>query len=323
MNRSARALGRFHEGELAVQRRAGVAAAADRLSGMLAPAQLDGGLGRFLSARTLAALTGRDRAGRLWISPLTGREGFLQVASATSLSVHATPGPADPLHALPVGQPVGLLVIDFALRRRVRLNGSLAAVDRGSLRIDVEQAYGNCPQYIQQRHLEPRPPGPPTPTPSPAPVRHGTTLTARDITLIGRSDTFLVGTTHPTRGTDASHRGGPPGFVRVESGRLWWPDYPGNNLFNTLGNLAVDPSAALLFVDFTSGDTLHVSGRAALGWTPRGIPGDDGRTGRRVHFTPEALVAGRVLSLQAATVTPSADNPPLTDDRSRHERTLS
>ena len=71
---------------------------------------------------------------------------------------------------------------------------------------------------------------------------------------------------HPTRGADASHRGGSPGFVRVAGGRLWWPDYPGNNMFNSLGNLAVDPAAALMFIDFFSGRTLQLSGAGDVRW---------------------------------------------------------
>ncbi|MFD7409682.1 pyridoxamine 5'-phosphate oxidase family protein [Streptomyces sp. NPDC059866] len=314
MTRSARPLAGFHDGELAVQQRAGVTAAAARLSGMLAPAQLRGGLARFLSARTFAALTARDQAGRLWISPLTGPAGFLNVTSVTALSVRTAPAPGDPLHALPAGQPVGLLVVEFATRRRFRLNGNLTAADQGTLQIDVEQAYGNCPQYIQHRHLAPTP----ALTPGPEPVRHGSTLTPDDVELIRQSDTFLIGTTHPTRGSDASHRGGPPGFVRVEDNRLWWPDYWGNNMFNTLGNLDVDPTAALLFCDFATGHTLHLSGRAALEWTRPGIPGDDDRTGRRVHFIPQKLTAGRLLPLQADAVTAAPDNPSLTDRTPAH-----
>jgi hypothetical protein len=209
----------------------------------------------------------------------------------------------------PAGQPVGLITVEFATRRRMRFNGTLSAVDDNGLRIEVEQAYGNCPQYIQGRRLQ----AVPDSAPDAGLVRRGSALTPEDVGLIGRADTFLIGTTHPTRGNDASHRGGPPGFVRVEHGRLWWPDYQGNNLFNTLGNLDVDPAAALLFLDFATGRTLHLSGRAALEWTPAGVPGDDDRTGRRVHFRPERLVAGRLLPLQAAGVAAAPGNPPLTD----------
>jgi hypothetical protein len=219
-----------------------------------------------------------------------------------------------------VQQPVGLIVVEFATRRRLRINGTLSLAGSDGLRVDVEQAYGNCPQYIQSRRLRAAPATAlgvePVRHGDVLPVRHGDVLTPEDVDLIRRSDTFLIGTTHPTRGSDASHRGGPPGFVRVEDGRLWWPDYWGNNMFNTLGNLQTDPSAALLFCDFTTGRTLHLSGRADLEWTRMGIPGDDGRTGRRVRFLPRHLLAGGLLSLRADSVTAAPDNPPLTDQPS-------
>ncbi len=116
-------------------------------------------------------------------------------------------------------------------------------------------------------------------------------LSAEDGALIARADTFFLGTVHPNRGADASHRGGTPGFVRVDGSQLWWPDYPGNNMFNSLGNLAVDDSAALLFFDFAAGRALQVSGTAVLEWTGPGTAGDDGGTGRRVRVRPEAVVA--------------------------------
>ena len=65
-------------------------------------------------------------------------------------------------------------------------------------------------------------------------------------------------------------------LVRVEGNELWWPDCPGNKMFNSLGNLAVDPTAALLFTGFGSGRVLHLSGTAVTEWGAPGEPGDDG-----------------------------------------------
>jgi len=298
----------FHDGERAVQRRAGVLEEASGRAGMLAPAQLDGGISRFLAARDLAALTGRDDEGRLWTSPLRGEPGFL-VARGSTLRVRAVPRPGDPLHRLPEGQPVGVLALDLAIRRRVRVNGTLVHATDHELEIDADQAYGNCPRYIQQRHLDH---GPANGGDAAVVVRHHDGLQPEHLALIARADTFLLGTTHPTRGTDTSHRGGPPGFVRAEAGRLWWPDYPGNNLFNSLGNIVSEPATALLFLDFVAGAALQISGRAALEWTPPDQAGDDGGTGRRVRFTPAHVVATTGLPLRASGPAPSPYNPPLT-----------
>jgi predicted pyridoxine 5'-phosphate oxidase superfamily flavin-nucleotide-binding protein len=297
----------FHAGELAVQHRAGVQDQAARLSRMLDPVELDGGIEAFLGDRTFVAITARGQDGLLWIAPLTGPPGFLQVASTTTLEINATFPIGDPLCDLPDGQQVGTVVTEFATRRRVRVNGTLVQAGTGPLVIDVEQAYGNCPQYIQQRVL--------TADSHEArlgDVRHGTALSAPDFELIRNADTFFLGTTHPRRGSDASHRGGPRGFVRVEDGQLWWPDYPGNNLFNSFGNLSIDPEAALLFPDFSTGRTLQLSGTAEIAWGEPGLPGDDGHTGRRARFTPARLVAGQHLGLRQTDNRPYPRNPDLT-----------
>jgi predicted pyridoxine 5'-phosphate oxidase superfamily flavin-nucleotide-binding protein len=273
----------FHEGELAVQDRAGVRAQAARLGGaMLSTPDLNGGMGAFLAGRDFAVLAARDADGRLWTSPLFSSPGFLE-ARGQELRVHAVPTTDDPLHRLPANQPAGMLAIEFATRRRVRVNGILTDVGDDGLLLSVDQAYGNCPKYIHPRHLEHA-------ASVEQPVERSSTLGSEHQDLITNADTFFLGTIHPTRGADASHRGGPTGFVHVDGDTLWWPDYPGNNMFNSFGNLAVDPTAALLFIDFDTGATLHISGKAAVEWV---MPSDiDGGTGRRVRLTVESVVWG-------------------------------
>jgi uncharacterized protein len=283
----------FHSGELAVQRRAGAQAQAARLAPMVSRGELLSGLAAFLYDTTFAALTARDRTGRLWTSPLLGPPGLLHAASSTTLRIDTTLPAADPLHGLPDGQPVGLIAIDFTTRRRVRINGILASAGASGLAVDVEQAYGNCPQYIQQRrlHVDPR-----RADANRSPPFRGEVLRPEDIRLVQAADTFFLGTTHPDSGNDASHRGGPAGFVRVAPDHLWWPDYPGNNMFNSFGNLSVDPTAALLFVDFRRSATLQLSGTAAVRW---GVPAadDDAHTGRRVEFAPQQVISTTVPTL--------------------------
>lgn len=300
----------FHDGELAVQRRAGVGGEAARLTGMLAPPTLTGGAARFLAARDLAALTARDADDRLWTVPLRGAPGFLDVVDDTTLDVLALPAPGGPLAdpdggGLVRGRQAGLIAVDFAARRRFRVNGTVVASGPTGFALRAEQAYGNCPQYIQRRRVTAE-----RADTVAATVRWGDGLDADAVRLITRADTFLLGTDHPTRGADTSHRGGAPGFVRVEDGGLWWPDYPGNNMFNSLGNIAADGAAALLFLDFATGAALHLSGTAVVEWTTPGAPGDDGGTGRRVRFTP-LRTATTATRLRAGDTAPYPRNPPL------------
>ncbi len=308
----------FHSGELAIQQRAGVQAQAARLAPMLAPGELRAGIGAFIADAMFAAIAARDRTGRLWTSPLFGLPGFLRAASPSTMLIDMAPPDADPLHAMDPGQPVGMIVIDFASRRRVRINGVLAAASADGLAVNVEQAYGNCPQYIQQRilHVDEA-----HADPIRSPQFRGQTLRPNDVHTIHAADTFFLGTTHPDSGNDASHRGGTPGFVRVAPQQLWWPDYPGNNMFNSFGNLSVDPTAALLFVDYRAGSTLQLSGTATVHWdlARAGLSaGDDGHTGRRVQFTPQYVIATDVPALGESDHSPYRRNPPLTDN---HEGT--
>ena len=68
---------------------------------------------------------------------------------------------------------------------------------------------------------------------------------------------------------DTNHRGGPPGFVRVVSNDsngvvLVYPEYSGNRLYQTLGNLQTTPQAGLVFPDFDTGNVLYVTGTTEI-----------------------------------------------------------
>ena len=132
--------------------------------------------------------------------------------------------------------------------------------------VRVAQAYGNCPKYIQRRE----PLSVAAAVATAADTTRGTALAAAQRTAVERADTFFLATAHPS-GADVSHRGGRPGFVRVEGdGRtLVWPDYAGNTMFMSLGNITVDPHAGVLFVDFETGTTLQCTGRARIDWNPQ------------------------------------------------------
>ena len=224
-----------------------------------------------------------DGAGRPWASMLFGRPGFAASPAPSRLEIHARPLPGDPLRAhLTEGAPVGLLGIEPATRRRNRINGLVsrlapsragdvpgAFAPDGGFALEVAQCFGNCPRYIQTRATDwLREPGGAIDIAA-EPLL---SLDAAAARLIAGADTLFVASHNPdddprdTGGVDASHRGGRPGFVKVEGDVLTVPDYSGNFAFNTLGNLVVNPRAGLLFVDFDSGDLLMLTGRAEVLW---------------------------------------------------------
>jgi predicted pyridoxine 5'-phosphate oxidase superfamily flavin-nucleotide-binding protein len=100
----------------------------------------------------------------------------------------------------------------------------------------------------------------------------GTELTAAQKEQISGADTFFIATDNPEHGAHVSHKGGNPGFVKIIDERhIAYPDYNGNSMFNTLGNLTVDAHAGLLFIDFESGRTLQLTGRASIDWSPERV----------------------------------------------------
>lgn len=256
----------FHEGERAVQQRAGVGHMAARVGNGIHDA-IPPAAREFLSAQPFAVVGARDAEGRVWASALWGTPGFLSAPDGHTLRVEAVPGDGDPLAAAIAdagtdGVDVGVLVIEPATRRRMRLNGR-AHVTGNRMEIRAEQVYANCPKYIQKREVVERPEangGVARRTPGP--------LTPHQRERVARADTFFIASAHPERGADTSHRGGNAGFVRVseDGATLVWPDYSGNAMFNTLGNLAVNPAAGLLFLDWQAGDILQLTGEATILW---------------------------------------------------------
>ncbi len=299
----------FHDSERLVQARAGVAEEASRLGGMVAAPKLSGAMSAFVAERDRVFLTGRDEHGTLWTSLLEGRPGFATV-DETTLRFRPAFDAADPLGGLAPGSLVGTLLVDFAKRRRVRINGVVTDAGPGGLAIAVDQAYGNCPRYIHRQETHAGDPGD---DPDARTRRHADRLAPEHVARIRGADTVILGTAHPSHGADTSHRGGAPGFVRVDpDGSLWWPDYPGNNLFNSLGNIAANPEASLLFLDPAAGRLLQVSGRAELEWVPPESDGDDGGTGRRVRLWPAHVLTTDGPAWPALDLGASRDNPDLT-----------
>jgi hypothetical protein len=90
-------------------------------------------------------------------------------------------------------------------------------------------------------------------------------FTDRDRAFIEASRQFFLATSDALGQPDCSYKGGAPGFVRVLDDRtLAWPDYDGNGMFRSLGNLLVNPRVGLLFVDLEQPRRLRVNGVAKL-----------------------------------------------------------
>jgi len=280
----------FHPGEQAVQERLGVRDI-EEWARMVVRPNLPEQHRAFYRALPFLVAAARDAGGRPWATLLAGPVGFVSSPDPRSLVIDTKPVPGDALEGkLVAGADIGILGIELASRRRNRVNGRISDDGASALVFAVDQAFGNCPQYIRERQwrwVEGTRPGTP---------ETGASLTSAQRAWIADADTLFIASGHrgdgesPTFGMDASHRGGDRGFVAVASEtRLVFPDYAGNNHFNTIGNLALDPRAGLLFVDFETGGLLQLTGRTTIDWDSDAVARIPGAR-RLVAFDIEEVV---------------------------------
>ncbi|WP_457442678.1 pyridoxamine 5'-phosphate oxidase family protein [Roseateles sp. P5_E4] len=255
----------FHAGEVAVQSRVGVAERMAEVGRRVVRDHMPEQHQRFYEQLPLMLAGSVDPTGRPWATVLVGPPGFVQAPDAWHLTFAATSIPGDPAAAgMTPGARLGLLGIELHTRRRNRVNGKLLTVEPSGLRLQVEQTVGNCPQYIQGREVEWLRDAADT---RPRTIERVSQLDGDAAWLIAAADTLFVATHAGAAGADVSHRGGPAGFVTQEDARtLLVPDYSGNRMFMTLGNLQLDGRAGLLFIDFERGDLLSLTGRAEIVW---------------------------------------------------------
>ncbi len=267
----------YHAGEQAMQTRAGVRERAERMGRRMIRDVMPDQHRELFEKLPYIVAGSIDRGGRPWASILAGAPGFVRTPDARTIEIAARPVAGDPLAAnLALGAPLALLGIELATRRRNRANGTVIGADAGGFAVYVRQSFGNCPQYIQARTHEARA-APAKDLPPRAVHAETRLLSERATALVRNADTFFIASAAPgarggntAEGADVSHRGGKPGFVRADAAMgqtlLTAPDFAGNNAFNTLGNLAADPRAGLLFVDFAAGHTLSLTGSTEIVW---------------------------------------------------------
>lgn len=148
-------------------------------------------------------------------------------------------------------------------------------------------------------------------------LRHSE-FTDDDKAFIESLDYFFLATANPIGQPDCSFKGGPPGFVCVIAPNLLvWPDYDGNGMFKSLGNIAINPSVGLLFVRM--GETpkrLRANGTAQVSLDDPLLPEFPGAQAI-IRFTPMDIFPNcpRYIpdpaAAKASPYTPHANEPPV------------
>ncbi|HEY9825028.1 MAG TPA: pyridoxamine 5'-phosphate oxidase family protein [Stenomitos sp.] len=260
----------FHAGELAIQARMGAQERMDKQGRRMIREFLTEQHRQFFAQLSYIIVGTVDATGHPWASILVGNPGFLSTPDDRTLQVTTQPLFGDPLaRNLATGIDIGLLGIELSTRRRNRMNGRVTATHSDGFEVQVGQSFGNCPQYIQSRQVE----WIQFDATATKPVHRLEQLEEVEQALIKAADTFFIATAYQSEsegaasGADVSHRGGKTGFVRIDDAyTLTIPDFPGNCHFNTFGNLELNSHAGLLFIDFTEGNLLYLTGTAEVIW---------------------------------------------------------
>lgn len=285
----------FHPGEQLAQERLGVREKLEKVGRKHIRDFLPDQHRAFYAALPFVLLGTVDAQGRPWASLVAGRPGFISSPDPSRLDIAGQPLYGAPLNeTLKPGAEVGLLGIQLETRRRNRLSGRISAAGPDGISIEVAQSFGNCPKYIQTRAVDVRPE---IHSPQPErPVAMSDRFDANVQALIERADTLFIATAYldgpqtPARGADVSHRGGKPGFVRIEDETTFVvPDFSGNLHFNTVGNIVSNPKAGFLFIDFDNGDLVYMTGQAEVVWDGEEVDGFVGAE-RLIRFRAETVI---------------------------------
>ena len=264
----------FHSGEQEIQSRVGMRDVMERFSKQVIADFIPEQHRDFYQQLPFVLLGHADQNDWPWATILCNEPGFITTEDNKKLTINSSPVEGDPFSTLLAQDKykvtrIGLLGIELSSRRRNRMAGHITQIKNNTIELEVDQAFGNCPQYIQSRshHKVDKA------LLDKANTQSITELDAETRALIQNSDTFFVAsyikneTGDVSEGVDVSHRGGKPGFVRVDKdGTLTIPDYLGNYHFNTLGNFLINPKAGLLFPDFENGHLLSLTGTVEILW---------------------------------------------------------
>jgi uncharacterized protein len=91
------------------------------------------------------------------------------------------------------------------------------------------------------------------------------TISESDRTFIEARDMFFLATADAEGRPTCSYKGGEPGFVRVlDAHTVCFPNYDGNGMYLSTGNVLVNPDVGMLFIDFERGHRMRLDGTASI-----------------------------------------------------------
>ncbi|TAK76389.1 MAG: pyridoxamine 5'-phosphate oxidase family protein [Dehalococcoidia bacterium] len=236
----------YHAGQIEVQAEANSRDLADRMAHWVGPA------GKFAEQADLLLFAAPDEAGVLQFVVVSGKA---PLVSAGADAIHI-PSARAPLFR---DGAYGALAINLGEARRVRLNGRMRLDPAGGA-LEVEEAFTLCRKYLT-RSTPLRPDGVHVGPEGSEPVRLDDGWVRR---IVEGADTSFLASTAPGGEPDVAHRGGPAGFLNLDVSKrqLSWPEYVGDGVFKSAGNVRATGRMTLLVPDFETGDAVAIVGRA-------------------------------------------------------------
>ena len=282
----------WHAGETELQRRMGVEDRMAEVGKKVIRSYMPEQHRSFFGQLPFVVIGSVDDDGNAWAGIRSGEAGFIDSPDPRRLRVYGKGVDGDPSETgIRENAAIGLLGIEFHSRRRNRMNGLVQVANEDMVEVNVEQSFGNCPKYIHQHHVE-------SLYVKPGPAEVLPDLDKRLRTLIESTETFFVSSyadINDKRQVDVSHRGGEPGFVKVDdNGVLTVPDFSGNNFFSTLGNIYLNNRAGLTFVNWKKKVLLQMTGFAEI-CSAKSTNSSKDNTQRCWQFKPEKMVCRSLL----------------------------
>lgn len=324
----------FHEGEKEMHRLLKVPNHGNPTSTMLTPQAAFR-----LQQAPLLAIGTLDSQDRPWTTLWGGNQGFSEMLGGSIIGTRTIVDSAhDPVVQALVGhgekgkmvagkeKMVAGLTLDLMERKRVKLFGRVIAgcvndvkredgedddartvelpekQEQIQLITKIEQSMGNCPKYMNQYDIQPA-------VVTSSLVSQGENLTEEGKALILQSNMFFI-TTSVIEDMDTNHRGGPAGFTRILSdNEIVYPEYSGNRLYQSLGNLLVNPKIGITFPNYETGDVLYITGNTEVlvgGDAASILPGSNLAVKIKIV---EARLVKQGLPLRGTRKVPSPYNP--------------
>lgn len=249
----------YHEGEVYIQELMGVRTISDSLSSMIKK-DMSVVATQFLKTLSFSVITFSKETSILHSSIVFGLNSFIKILTKNELLIDLKNRSFIPKEILEEKTlTIGFIGLDFENKMRIRINGK-GDIKNNQLHLVIDEIYSNCPKYITNRKLNGK-------LDFFDEIKHykNSSLEKNSINILTNADTFFLSTIHKSKGADISHKGGKKGFLRVVSpAQLEFDDFPGNNLYNSIGNIYTNKNVNILVIDFFSNDILHIVGTAKI-----------------------------------------------------------